>query len=128
MSSAKYELPPIPAGESPIPLADVQPEDAGNLKASWLVRRVKARRWAAMLPAAGRAALDDLSDMDPTMGDGPVAERPAESDAAIAEASASVAQARSRTGARLTTTTAPGQERRSRQLANVFVGSNNATI
>jgi hypothetical protein len=41
MTSAKYELPPIPPGESPIPLAEVQPEDAGNLKASWLIRRVK---------------------------------------------------------------------------------------
>ena len=39
MSSTKYELPPVPPRESPIPVSEVRREDAGGLDGGWLDRR-----------------------------------------------------------------------------------------
>ena len=39
--TSKYELPPIPRGESPIPISEVPKEDAGGLNSHWLDRRAR---------------------------------------------------------------------------------------
>jgi hypothetical protein len=76
-----------------------------------------------MLPPARFEASDDLCVMGENVGERRMAKRPAD---AVDETSAACAQ--SRTGARLTKTTAPGQEERSHRLGElIFVGRNNTT-
>ena len=41
MITDKHALPPVPRGESPIPVSEVPPEDTGGLDSRWLDRRAQ---------------------------------------------------------------------------------------